>query len=82
MIDSQLNINWPDFIKNYWQKQQLLIKRGFSNFIDPISANHLAELAMEYEVNSRLVSYQDGSWNVTNGLLITMSNCPRLDGHC
>lgn len=67
MIDYQLTINWPDFIKNYWQKRPLLIKQGFVNFIDPISADDLAGLAMEDEVDSRLVSFQDGSWNVTHG---------------
>ncbi|CAA2930292.1 50S ribosomal protein L16 arginine hydroxylase [Arsenophonus endosymbiont of Bemisia tabaci Q2] len=67
IINYQLNINWPDFIKNYWQKRPLLIKQGFTNFIDPISANDLAGLVMEDEVDSRLVSFQDGSWNVTHG---------------
>lgn len=40
IINYQLNINWPDFIKNYWQKRPLLIKQGFTNFIVPIPANH------------------------------------------
>ncbi len=67
IINHQFNINWPDFIKNYWQKRPLLIKQGFTNFIDPTSANDLAGLAMEDDVDSRLISYQDGSWNVTHG---------------
>ncbi len=37
------------------------VKRGFNNFIDPISPDELAGLAMESEVDSRLVSHQDGN---------------------
>ncbi|XNM53679.1 hypothetical protein ACLK2I_06105 [Escherichia coli] len=44
-----------------------MLKRGFNNFINPISPDELAGLAMESEVDSRLVSHQDGKWQVSHG---------------
>ncbi len=66
-MDFQLHLNWPDFIQRYWQKRPVVLKRGFKNFIDPISPDELAGLAMENEVDSRLVSHQDGQWQVAHG---------------
>ena len=66
-MDYQLTLNWPEFIERYWQKRPVVLKRGISNFIDPISPDELAGLAMENEVDSRLVSHQDGKWQVKIG---------------
>ena len=66
-MDYQLTLNWPEFIERYWQKRPVVLKRGISNFIDPISPDELAGLAMENEVDSRLVSHQDGKWQVSHG---------------
>jgi len=59
-MEYQLTLNWPDFLERHWQKRPVVLKRGFNNFIDPISPDELAGLAMESEVDSRLVSHQDG----------------------
>ncbi|SQB49212.1 Spermidine/putrescine transport system permease protein potB [Enterobacter hormaechei] len=56
-MDYQLTLNWPEFIERYWQKRPVVLKRGISSFIDPISPDELAGLAMENEVDSRLVSH-------------------------
>lgn len=66
-MDYQLDLNWPDFIQRYWQKRPVVLKRGFKNFIDPISPDELAGLAMENEVDSRLVSQQNEKWQVSHG---------------
>ncbi|XPL49954.1 cupin domain-containing protein [Enterobacter cloacae subsp. cloacae] len=66
-MDYHLALNWPEFIERYWQKRPVVLKRGFSNFVDPISPDELAGLAMENEVDSRLVSHQDGKWQVSHG---------------
>lgn len=66
-MDYQLDINWPDFIQRYWQKRPVVLKRGFKNFVDPLSPDELAGLAMENEVDSRTVSHQDGKWQVSHG---------------
>ncbi len=66
-MEYQLTLNWPDFLERHWQKRPVVLKRGFSNFIDPLSPDELAGLAMESEIDSRLVSHQDGKWQVSHG---------------
>ncbi|TBL53736.1 cupin domain-containing protein [Obesumbacterium proteus] len=66
-MDYQLDLDWNDFLQRYWQKRPVILKRGFKNFVDPISPDELAGLAMENEVDSRLVSQQDGRWQVAHG---------------
>lgn len=66
-MDYHLTLNWPDFITRYWQKRPVVLKRGFTHFVDPITPDELAGLAMEDEVDSRLVSHLDGKWQVNHG---------------
>ncbi|SFM92347.1 50S ribosomal protein L16 3-hydroxylase [Izhakiella capsodis] len=66
-MDYQLDLNWPDFLQRYWQKRPVVLKQGFKNFVDPISPDELAGLAMENEVDSRLISHQEGKWQVSHG---------------
>ncbi|KQN46926.1 cupin domain-containing protein [Rouxiella silvae] len=66
-MDYQLDLDWDDFLARYWQKRPVLLKRGFKNFIDPLSPDELAGLAMESEVDSRLVSHEKGRWQVSHG---------------
>ena len=63
----QLNLNWPEFLEKYWQKQPVVLKNAFPNFVDPITPDELAGLAMEPEVDSRLVSHKNGQWQAANG---------------
>ncbi len=66
-MDYKLNLDWQSFLDSHWQKRPLLIKNGFPNFVDPISPDELAGLAMENEVDSRLVSHKEGNWSVSHG---------------
>lgn len=63
----QLNLNWPEFLANYWQKKPVVLKRAFPDFVDPITPDELAGLAMEPEVDSRLVGHKNGQWQASNG---------------
>ncbi|MCG7783083.1 cupin domain-containing protein [Lelliottia amnigena] len=63
----QLNLNWPEFLEKYWQKQPVVLKNAFPNFIDPITPDELAGLAMEPEVDSRLVTHFNNQWQASNG---------------
>lgn len=73
-------INWGDltpeiFLKEYWQKKPLFIRGAISNdegyFVVPIDADELAGLAMEEEVQSRIVGqkqdYKKNTWFVEHG---------------
>lgn len=55
------------FLTDYWQKKPCLIKQLVSNFVDPIDENDLAGLAQEDEVDSRIVSRENGAWQVSQG---------------
>jgi len=56
-----------EFLDNYWQKKPVIIRQGFKNFTDPIEADEMAGLAMEAEVESRLVQKVDGKWQAAFG---------------
>ncbi|WP_025732670.1 cupin domain-containing protein [Carnimonas nigrificans] len=58
------------FLAEYWQKKPLLIRQAIPGFESPLSAEELAGLACEEEVESRLVESvgADGKpWQVTHG---------------
>lgn len=81
-MEYQLTLNWPDFLERHWQKRPVVLKRGFNNFIDPLSPDELAGLAMESEVDSRLVSH-----GTVNGRLATVRSkamiiSARTTGRC
>ncbi|MCX2899760.1 cupin domain-containing protein [Pseudomonas mandelii] len=44
-----------EFMRDYWQKKPLLIRQAIPDFESPIDADELAGLALEEEVESRLV---------------------------
>jgi 50S ribosomal protein L16 3-hydroxylase len=56
MYELNLDINY--FLDTYWQKKPTVIKQGFIDFNDPILPDEIAGLAMEEEIESRLV-YRD-----------------------
>lgn len=53
MVNFQLDMK--SFLTEYWQKKPLVIRQALPNFINPISPDELAGLALEEEVESRLV---------------------------
>lgn len=56
------------FLKEYWQKKPLLIKQALPNFQGSIDANELAGLAMEQEIESRIISQDENeNWQVAHG---------------
>ena len=65
----QLAFSFDDFLANYWQKKPTIIKGGFKNFIDPISPDELAGLAMEEEVDSRYIEINGDQWEAKHGPL-------------
>lgn len=58
-----------DFLRDYWQRKPLLIRNAFPDFVSPVSGEELAGMALEEEVESRLIeeSGKDGPWQLRNG---------------
>ncbi|WP_372882074.1 JmjC domain-containing protein [Psychromonas sp.] len=65
MFELDLDIN--DFLDTYWQKKPIVIKQGFIDFEDPIMPDEIAGLAMEDELESRLVYQEAGQWHAQSG---------------
>ncbi|WP_341508624.1 cupin domain-containing protein [Photobacterium damselae subsp. damselae] len=71
----QLTFSFEEFLEKYWQKQPVIIKGGFKDFVDPISADELAGLAMEEDIDSRYVARDGDEWDVQHGPL-SFDNMP------
>lgn len=57
-----------EFLRDYWQKKPLLIRQALPNFESPISADELAGLALEEEIESRLViEHGQQPWELRRG---------------
>ncbi len=63
----QLNFNLDEFLSVYWHKKPTIIKQGFKDFVDPITPDEVAGLAMEEEIDSRFVSCLNQDWQVQHG---------------
>lgn len=58
-----------EFLADYWQQKPLLIRNALPGFTSPISADELAGLALEEEVESRIVLEEgdSGPWELLSG---------------
>jgi 50S ribosomal protein L16 3-hydroxylase len=63
----KLNLNIDNFLAEYWQKKPLLIRNAIDNFTPPIDANELAGLAMEDDVESRIIDTLPDNWQLNHG---------------
>jgi 50S ribosomal protein L16 3-hydroxylase len=50
-----LQMDSKTFLSEYWQKKPLVIRQALPDFINPLSADELAGLALEEDIESRLV---------------------------
>jgi 50S ribosomal protein L16 3-hydroxylase len=55
------------FFQDYWQKKPLLIRQAFPDFCGLLSPEELAGLACEEQVQSRLITLNNGNWQVEHG---------------
>jgi len=62
-------ISTQQFLDEYWQKKPLLIRQAIPGYHCPINADELAGLAMEEEVESRIIQEhgEHHAWSTSNG---------------
>ena len=62
-------ISPEQFLREYWQKKPLLIRQAIPNYECPVEADDLAGLALEKEVESRIIleTEEDKPWVLKNG---------------
>lgn len=57
-----------EFLRDYWQKKPLLIRNAFQGFESPLTPDELAGLALEDDVESRIVLENGATpWELRNG---------------
>ena len=61
------DISPREFLQRYWQREPLLIRQALTDFASPLSADELAGLALEAEVESRLVAGRRGGYSLRHG---------------
>lgn len=61
------NFDAKYFLNNYWQKSPYLIKRALTEPPTFVSAEELAGLALEDEVESRIISNLNADWQIQHG---------------
>lgn len=70
------------FLRDYWQKKPLLIRQAFPDFQNPLEPDELAGLALEDEVESRIVLEHGAQpWELRRGPFNedTFGNLPEKD---
>ena len=69
MIQFPPGIDAETFLRDYWQQKPLLIKQGLPGFQSPLDADELAGLALEEDIESRIVMETgfDGPWELHHG---------------
>lgn len=63
-------IRQSEFLRDYWQRQPLLLRQALPDFQSPLSVDEVAGLAMEDSIESRLVLEQpraEQPWSVQHG---------------
>ena len=63
----RLPVTTEQFLAEYWQQKPLLCPQALPNFQSPISAEELAGLAMEPDIDSRMVWQDSGVWHQQTG---------------
>lgn len=64
------NIDLKTFLKEYWQKKPLIIRNALPDFISPLAPDELAGLALEEDVESRIVfetADKNPQWHLKRG---------------
>jgi len=56
-----------DFLRNYWQKQPLLIRNAIPGFNGLLTRTELMKLACHEDAQSRLVIQKNSKWNLKHG---------------
>jgi len=57
------------FLREYWQKQPLLIRQAFPHFAGPLDKREVLELARREDAESRLIARSGARWTLQQGPL-------------
>ena len=63
----RFNIDSATFLREAWQQRPCLIPQAIPHFVPPIDADTLAGLALEEDIESRIVGFEHGRWTLAQG---------------
>ena len=63
----RLPVTTEQFLAEYWQQQPLFCPQALPHFQSPVTAEELAGLAMEPDIDSRMVWQDSGVWHQQTG---------------
>ena len=72
------NISPETFLRDYWQKKPLLVRNALPGFAGLLAVDELVSLACQDSSQSRLITREDGEWNVQSDML-TVADFASLD---
>lgn len=63
------DLSAEQFLNEYWQKKPLVIRNALPDFVCPVTPEELGGLALEQDVESRLILEKDGAtpWELKSG---------------
>lgn len=67
MSSREFKLDKKTFLAQHWQRKPLLIRNAIDDFSSPVSAEELAGLAMEDQVESRIIDTAHGNWQLHHG---------------
>ena len=67
MATGELDLDKEAFLAEYWQRKPLLIRNNSQSFASPLPADELAGLALEDDIESRIIEHRDGGWQLQHG---------------
>lgn len=59
--------NPADFLAHYWQKKAVVLKNALPDFQDFLDEHELAGLAMEPDIDSRVIRFHNDNWELQQG---------------
>ena len=66
-LSRELKLDKEHFLARHWQREPLLIRNAIPGFSTPLPADELAGLAMEADIESRIIENRDGQWLLHHG---------------
>jgi 50S ribosomal protein L16 3-hydroxylase len=63
----ELKFDKEQFLAQHWQRKPLLIRNAIAGFMPPLHSDELAGLAMEEDVESRIIEHRDNQWLLQHG---------------
>ena len=66
------------FLREYWQQKPCVLRQLLPNFEDFVDEHELAGLAMEPELDSRIVRFHEQHWQVIQGPFDDFDDCQGL----